>query len=218
MTQAARGRASCWTTIGVWGRDEPRCAELERVVHGRNCEVFADAARALLDREPPPGDGTEAAAAIHVDPRRADPALVCRLGEEYLALGVEWVTEVVEWRPIRSIPHRPDDLLLGIANVSGELRLCVALEVLFGQARPDVRGARPRGRLLLVGRHTADWAVPVDEALAIHQLPRADLETPPATVERSAHAFLRGMFSWRGRRVGLLDGDLVLGAMARRIP
>jgi chemotaxis-related protein WspD len=213
-------QASCWTTIGVWGRDEPRCAELERVVHCRNCEVFARAARSLLDREPPPGHGGEAAvtAPVHADQRRAEPALVFRLGEEYLALGVEWVTEVVVGRPIRTIPHRPDELLLGIANVSGELRLCVSLEVLLGQAPPAVRGATHSGRLLTIGRGKVEWAVPVDQALAIHQLPLADLETPPATVERSAHAFLRGMFPWRGHRVGLLDGDLVLGAMALRIP
>ena len=59
--------------------------------------------------------------------------------------------EVVEWRAIRPIPHRRDDLLMGIANVSGELRLCVSLEVLFGQPRPDVHGDRRSGRMLLIG-------------------------------------------------------------------
>jgi chemotaxis-related protein WspD len=221
MTEPATVGASCWTTIGVWGRDEPRCAELERVVHCRNCEVFAAAARTLLDREPPSGRGdqwTRATADAAADERgAAEPVLVFRLGEEFFALAVTWVTEVAEWRIIRSVPHRPDDLLLGIANVSGELRLCVSLEALFGQPRPDARRARPAGRLLVIGRGGPEWVAPVDQALSIHRLAARELEAAPATVVRSAQALLLGMFPWRERRVGLLDGDLVLGAIARRL-
>ena len=51
----------------------------------------------------------------------------------------------------------------------------------------------------------------------IHQLPLDDVGPAPATVSQSAQAFLRGMFSWRGRQVGLLDGDLLLGTVARRV-
>jgi chemotaxis signal transduction protein len=221
MMVPATGGASCWTTIGVWGRDEPRCAELQRVVHCRNCEVFAAAAQKLLDREPPSGHGEQEAGATtdaFADEGGAgEPVLVFRLADEFFALAVTWVTEVAEWRVIRSVPHRPDDLLLGIANVSGEVRLCISLEDLFGQPRPDVRRARPAGRLLVIGRGGPEWVAPVDEALSIHSLAARALEAAPATVARSAQAFLLGMFPWRGRRVGLLDGDLVLGAIARRL-
>lgn len=221
MTTPGTGGPPCWTTIGVWGRDEPRCVELPRVVHCRNCEVFAAAARTLLEREPPLGYGSDWAAAtgeaLAEEQRRTEPVLVFRVAGELYAIGVPWVSEVVEWRAIRPVPHRRDDLLLGIANVSGELRLCASLEVLFGGSRPDVRAERPAGRLLLIGERGAEWAVPVDQALAIHRMPDGAVDPAPSTVARSAQAFLRGMFEWRGQRVGLLDGELVVSAIARRI-
>jgi chemotaxis-related protein WspD len=71
--------------------------------------------------------------------------------------------------------------------------------------------------LITVSSEGHDWAVPVDQALAIHSLAESDMEPAPSTVARSSQAFLRGMFLWRERRVGLLDGDLVLGAIARRL-
>ena len=220
MSGTAPGGAPCWTTIGVWTRGEPSCVELPRVVHCRNCEVFARAARQLLEREPPPGYGEEwstlAREALAEEERATEPVLVFRLGDEHFALGVPWISEVVDWRAIRPIPHRRDDVLLGIANVSGELRLCVSLEVLFGGAPPDVRAPRPSGRLVLVAGAGQQWAVPVDQAVSIHRLPNDHVVPSPATVSRSAQAFLRGMFMWRDRDVGLLDGELVSAALARR--
>jgi chemotaxis-related protein WspD len=190
-------------------------------VHCRNCEVFQAAARTLLDREPPPGYGRDwpvRSAGAQAEERGAtEPVLVFRVAREHFAVGVLWITEVAQWRVIRSVPHRRDDLLLGIANVSGELRICVSLEVLFGGPPPDLRAPRPTGRLLLVGRHGPEWAVPVDETLAIHRLSEGELTPAPSTVARSAQGFLRGMFPWRLHHVGLLDGELVLGAIARRL-
>jgi chemotaxis-related protein WspD len=220
MTPSAAGDATCWTSIGVWGRGEPKCPELDRVVHCRNCEVFSAAARALLDREAPSGYGREwstSTAAALAEQQAAEPTLVFRIGSELFALGVPWVAQVAERRAVRSLPHVRDEVLLGIVNVEGDLRPCVSLEVLFGQARPDVGASRPHGRLLVIGRERSEWAVPVDEALAIHRLPGGALEQVPATVARSSHPFLTGMFPWRGQRVGLLDADLVLGAIARRL-
>ena len=221
MTTPVDGGGGCWATIGVWGRGGPRCPELDRVVHCRNCEVFAGAARGLLEREPPPdhgSDGSVSAFGVRAEEQSVtEPVLVFRIGDEYFALGATWVAEVVEWRAIRTVPHHRGDLLLGIANVGGELRLCVSIEVLFGQARPDVRTPRPTGRLLLLGTRGPEWAAPVDQAFVIHWLPPEDVGPAPATVSQSAQAFLRGMFPWRGRQVGLLDGDLLLGTVARRL-
>ncbi len=41
----------CWNRIGVQG--DQSCARLPLAVHCRNCEVYAAAAKAVLDRLPP---------------------------------------------------------------------------------------------------------------------------------------------------------------------
>jgi len=44
-----------------------------------------------------------------------------------------------------------------------------------------------------------------------------ELDPPPATVQRSSQPFLRGLFRWRDNLVGLLDDELLLGALGRRV-
>lgn len=212
---------ACWRTIGVWGREEPRCPELARVVHCRNCEVYLAAGRGLLDREPPPGYGDDWMAGLAdqlaEEGRPREAVLVFRAGSELLALPLATVVEVAEWRPIRTIPHRRDGVVLGLANVGGDLRLCVSLEALFGEPRPDLTKAPPRGRLLVLGRGSAQWTVPVEETLSATLMSPDQLEPPPATVQRSSEPFLRGIFRWGDALVGLLDDERLLGALGRRV-
>jgi chemotaxis-related protein WspD len=218
----APAEAPCWRTIGVWGRDQPRCPVLERVVHCRNCEVYTDAGRNMLHRPPPDDYGAEwVARAAEPPPAGNAPresALVFRVGGELLALPVAVVLEVLDWRPIRSIPHRRDGVLLGVVNVGGDLHVCVSLEMLFGSPRPDPATRPPKGRLLAIGEDAAvQWIVPVEETLALPEVPTDALEDVPVTLFKSDAAFVRGLFVHDGQRVGLLDAELLLATFRRRV-
>lgn len=213
--------ARCWSTIGVWGSDRPRCALLDGVQHCRNCAVFKAAGRELLERDVPEAPGaewSEGLAAQHADERVARAGvLIVRLGPELMAFPLETVVEIAEWRPVHSLPHRRDAALIGVANVGGDLRLCVSLERLFGSEPAPLPGPDGRGRLVAIGAGALEWLVPVHETLSVHMVALDTLEPAPATVGRSAAAFVRGIFTWRGRQVALLDADLVLGALRRRL-
>src|SRR5262245_22921311 len=92
----------CWHTIGVWGHEEPRCPELDRVVHCRNCEIYQEAGRSMLNRVPEDDHGAEWAGALADPPPPAagptEPAIVFRVGHELLALPLSFVIEVHAWR------------------------------------------------------------------------------------------------------------------------
>lgn len=209
----------CWQVIGVWAPTAASCPELERVTHCRNCPVFLEAGRQLLDREPPPGYGqgwVEALDALRTAPGRL--VLVFRVaGDELLALPAHVLHEVTEWRVVRPVPHQRDGVLLGLANLRGDLRLCVSLEALLGLPRPHPGSRPPRGRLLGIGADAIDWVVPVQEALTLHEVSDEALVAPPATVTASPSPYVRGLFTWRGHHVGLLDDELVLATLGRRI-
>jgi chemotaxis-related protein WspD len=216
---APNGR--CWLSIGVWGREEPRCPELARVVHCHNCEVFQTAAHDMFDREPPEGYGAEWVQAV-ADPAvpdagRAGRCLVFGLGGELFALPVTSVVEVLAWRTIRRVPHVRDAAVAGLANVRGELRLCVSLDVLFGAERPAPPEASPGRRLIAIGTNEIEWLVPVEATLGTPRVAPDALAEAPVTVFRSPVAFVRGLFDYHDRRVGLLDADLLLGTLRRRI-
>jgi chemotaxis-related protein WspD len=211
----------CWRSFGVWGDARPRCAALDRVVHCRDCEVFQAAGLELFDRELPDAYGGEWAEALATQmadervPRTA--VLIFDVGGELMALPLDAVVEIAEWRPIHSLPHKRDPVLLGVVNVGGELRLCASLGALFGDASAPRPGQADRGRLIVIGEGKPEWIVVADAALSVHRAALDAIEPPPATVDRSAVPFLRGIFTWRGRQVALLDAELVLAALRRRV-
>jgi chemotaxis-related protein WspD len=209
----------CWQTIGVWGDVEPRCPELDRVIHCRNCEVFHRGGQRMFDREPPADYGIGWAEAIVQQRRdtRMQRVIVFRLAVEFFALTLQSLVRVVEWRGVRSVPHRRDETLLGLVNLEGELQLCVSLEALFDLPRFDVPAPSGRARMLVLGEGAPEFVVPVEEPVSLRDIALEELEAVPVTLGQSSSPYVRGLFTWRDQRVGLLDDELVLGALRRRL-
>ena len=110
---------NCWKRIGIEG--DKSCPELARFSHCRNCPTFSLAAAALLDRELP-GEaaagvtgmfGEEAAA----QETETESVMVFRVGSEWFALPTLALDEIVELRPIHSLPHRRNSGLLGLGII-----------------------------------------------------------------------------------------------------
>src|SRR5262249_55773608 len=78
----------CWSHICIAGAGP--CAELPRVAHCRNCEVYARAGRGLLERTPPAGYLEQWALQLAAPPRQEDAdtlsAVLFRIASERFAL------------------------------------------------------------------------------------------------------------------------------------
>jgi len=127
----------CWNVIGVRGNGS--CSELEQHIHCRNCHVYSAAAVALLDRESAAGDmaewTTHFAKPKPTTERDTQSVVIFRIGMEWLALPTSAVKEITDLRPIHSLPHRRGGVVLGLANVRGELLICVSLARVLGLER-----------------------------------------------------------------------------------
>lgn len=132
---------ACWNEIGVKGNGT--CPELQKVIHCRNCPVYSKAGVQLLDRPLLPG--YRRAWTEHFAQKRklAAPArrsaLLFRINAEWLALPTPAFQEVAERRPVHSLPHRRQGIVLGLVNVRGELLICVSLGRLLGLAGSPLR-------------------------------------------------------------------------------
>jgi chemotaxis-related protein WspD len=216
-------RNDCWNRIGV--RGDSSCPELRKHVHCRNCPVFSAAAAGLLDAEPPPGylDGWSGQLAQKKAEAEADarPALLFRIGAEWLGMPTDALQEIAALRPIHSIPHRRDGLLLGLANIRGELLICVSLQRILrleetSEPAPSQQRSVSR-RLLVLLRDGSRAVCPVDEVHGIERFGARERAPVPATVAKAAATYTQAVLAWRGSSVGLLDGELLFHTINRSL-
>jgi len=217
---------ACWSHIGVQG--DRSCPRLAQAVHCRNCPVFSAAGQQLFKREAPLEyleDWTQRIAESDAITAIEElSVLMFRIGAEWLALDTRRVVEVVELRPIHRVPQRTDRLLLGLANIRGELHLCVSLRELLGieGTLEDPQNkclATPisKERLLVVEQEQNRWVFPVDEVEGVCRIKAQASENLPHTVEKSSRFYSQAIFSHQDKKVGMLEETRIFQALEKTI-
>lgn len=209
----------CWNRIGI--RGDKRCERLAGYVHCRNCPVYADAAKRILDRLPPQAEGADdGASAAQAGRGRSSSLLVFRLQGEWLGLPTKALDEVAGSRPILTLPHRRDPAVLGVTNMRGTLTVCVSLGRLLGLEGTAADSGRERpaaARMLIFGGAGRAVVLPVDEVEGIHGVDLEALDALPATIEGASLKYSRGMARCGARSVGVLDETLLMQALERSL-
>jgi chemotaxis-related protein WspD len=220
---AAPAIVPCWNRIGVHG--DGSCGELLAHVHCRNCPVYSSAALQLLDRARVHDLAATTrlfAADKQEQQRGARSGFLFRVGPEWLALPTAVLDEVADLRAIHSLPHRRSGVVLGLANVRGELLVCVSLSELLAiesvAEEPATRERRAAQRRLLVVRERGlRIAFPVDEVHGTLRFDDAGLRPVPSTVARATASYSRAVLPWQGHAVGLLDEELLFHSLNRNL-
>jgi chemotaxis-related protein WspD len=192
---------------------------LVKYTHCNNCPVFAAAGRRFLDAPSPKGYLEEWTVRLAADDKLREgeesSVLVFRIGEEWLALPVAVLVEVTRTRVIHRIPHR-GGLLAGMANIRGELHLCVRLDLLLGVAVEE-RGDPELRRLVVLRQGAESWVFTADEVDQVHRVLLPDLTAAAPTLARSQGKFTRGVFPHEKRSVGLLDDTRLFQSLQERL-
>ena len=214
---------SCWNEIGVYGQSS--CPELDKYVHCRNCPVYSAAASELLDGEVSPEQLTQATERLAKQKAAAVPhahaVLIFRLGAEWMALPSAAIGEIVNSRPIHSLPHRRNGAVLGLVNIRGELLVCIALHFILKldeaveRKRDQQRAAG--ARMLVMQQDGARIVYPVENVFGIERFHADDLAPVPAMLAKSATTHIKAVLSWQGHSVSLLDQQLLLATVSRSL-
>jgi chemotaxis-related protein WspD len=215
------GTDGCWRDMGRPGPGT--CPELRQHVVCSNCPHYAEAALRLLDRPAPVEyvrEWTDHLAAPPADVSRGTAAVVVfRLGSEWLSIPANLVEQIAETARVHALPHRPSPVR-GLVSVRGDLVICVSLHALLGVERAAVSDAPAASqgcrRLVVLNAGGGRIAFEADEIFGLHRYDPAALTTPPSTLSKAAgDRFTSGLFPWRDRSVGALDGDRVLASLSR---
>lgn len=214
---------SCWNNIGV--RGDRSCPKLVELGHCRDCATYSQEGRVLLNREAPKEYLREWTSLLaqerEVVSRDGKSVQVFRLMSEWLALPAHCWMEVIEVRPVRHIPHRSNQVLLGLVSVRGEIHLCVSLNRLLGIEKNEVpEDAEPRRtsrRFCVVRKDNVSWVFPADEMYGLVSYNEKDMETVPSTVAKSFQKFTRGLLTVAGKKIGLLDETRLFDGLSRSV-
>lgn len=208
QTVEAQGFDACWQRIGVQG--DRTCEKLAAHVHCRNCERHAEAAVLLLDRYTlqlqDAGGGRAEAAPVAATALR--PALLFRVGQDWLALDPARLMEVAPTSAIHSLPHRRNRVLLGVCNVRGVLVPALALGPLLGlEATVAAAGPGARPRHLILDAAGGALVLPVDEVDGVQAIPEDLLMPAHKSSSLAVSRLAQYAFQWRQGSVTWLDAQ-----------
>jgi chemotaxis-related protein WspD len=213
------GVNDCWNRIGVHG--DHSCPELTGHIHCRNCAVYRASARSLLDK-PMTVEHSSFWTRHHSQPLQpAESATrsvtVFRVGSERFAIGTLLCVEVAGLRPIHGLPHRIGGAVLGLANIHGELVVCVSLPALLSLNPASQAPNTSAGKLLVTRWHDGPIAFPVDEVARVEKFAAQHFKPLPATVSHAKVRCTSAVLSDGTHTVGVLDDELLGQAIRRHL-
>ena len=212
----------CWNRIGVGG--DHSCQLLERAVHCRNCEVYADAAQRNL-RRPVSAEYKREWAEHFREPetnlaKLDGSAVVFLIGREWLSLPTPLFVQIAPTAAPHRLPHRNARGLRGVVNVAGRLYPCMDLADLLdidGREGESSTGRYTFQRLMLVQWEQQAYAIPVAEMHGIARYASEDVKPPAATINKGLIRYLSGVLPFEDKQVGCLDADLIGHQLARAL-
>jgi len=222
----------CWSKIGVGSSKAPTCHILNEVIHCRNCPVYTNQGRNLLERPIPAGLlqqwTTSVAHSASEAGELSESQLIFRLGDEHFALSTCYFEEVISMRVVHSIPHRSGKVVKGLVAFRGRLELCVSMGNLLGVEKTLELDTHDRlgigetisdgRRILVISRgDDARFLFPVTAVLGTYRFPLGQLQDTSAHEAHHVFAYLKGIFPYLESTVGLMNPELIFEALARSL-
>ncbi|MEC7840411.1 MAG: chemotaxis protein CheW [Chlamydiota bacterium] len=148
------------------------------------------------------------------------PFLIFRVQNEWLGLSTSVVKEILAKKKIHTIPHRTNKTLKGTVNIDGQLKLVIGLEGLLEIRPENNKSFSFQDELLsmfIMSQGQDEWVVQSSEILGIRRLNLEKMENIPVTVSKSTANYLKGIFYYDHKHIGLLEEELLFFSLKRAI-
>lgn len=133
------------------------------------------------------------------------------LSGEMFALAILNIKEIIEYGNITEVPMMPD-FIRGVINLRGSVVPVVDLSARFGRNKTEVSR---RTCIVIIEVKSSDETkqdvgVMVDSVSEVLEIPRSEIEPPPAFGAKIRVDFIHGMGKVSGKFVIILDANKVL--------
>jgi purine-binding chemotaxis protein CheW len=132
------------------------------------------------------------------------------LGGEMFAIAILNIKEIIEYGSLTEVPMMPS-FIRGVINLRGSVVPVVDLSARFGRNKTEVSR---RTCIVIIevegGDEKHDIGVMVDSVSEVLEIPRSEIEPPPAFGAKIRVDFMAGMGKVAGKFVIILDANKVL--------
>lgn len=198
----------CWNRIGVWAhRDARSCERLTEYGHCRNCPVYKDAGRVLLQRPAQLFDVEDLAEPTLQN--RTDVSYVCfRVGQEWFSLATKYVNTTINPLPVRKIPHLGSACIEGICYNNGDSLLVINLAALIPglvAETSEEEGKKSFRRFLLMDSPIGSLALNVDEVWGTQRCAEADFKQVSVGDSEKTASLVQLRLPWQDGEISDID-------------
>jgi len=217
--------SACWNEIGVFGNHT--CPKLKEAVHCYNCNVYTDKGRSLFNRETSSDyleEWTKDLSEALVETKTSSLAvtdqavnvMIFRVENELVGMLVKFFQEVTIPTSIHRVPHRTHASFVGLANIRGETLLVISLQSLMNIGVDSNRTSDLK-RFIVIGNAENRWVLSVDEVLGMYRFHPSAIKDAPVVITKSSESYTNMVINWEGKKVNLLDGDLLISNLSLKI-
>jgi purine-binding chemotaxis protein CheW len=133
------------------------------------------------------------------------------LSGEMFAIAILNIKEIIEYGSLTEVPMVPS-FIRGVINLRGSVVPVVDLSVRFGRNKTEISR---RTCIVIIEVQSSDESkqdvgVMVDSVSEVLEIPRSEIEPPPAFGAKIRVDFIHGMGKVAGKFVIILDADKVL--------
>ena len=138
------------------------------------------------------------------------------LSGEMYAIGILNIKEIIEYGSLTEVPMMPT-FIRGVINLRGSVVPVVDLSARFGRNKTEISR---RTCIVIIevqnnDESKQDIGVMVDSVSEVLEIPRSEIEPPPAFGAKIRVDFIHGMGKVAGKFVIILDADKVLSVGER---
>jgi purine-binding chemotaxis protein CheW len=144
-------------------------------------------------------------------PHEDQQYLTFLLSGEMFAIAILYIKEIIEYGSLTEVPMMPS-FIRGVINLRGSVVPVVDLSARFGRNKTEV--SRRTCIVIIevegIDESMHDIGVVVDSVSEVLEIPRSEIEPPPAFGAKIRVDFMHGMGKVAGKFVIILDANKVL--------
>lgn len=131
------------------------------------------------------------------------------LGEEFYALDVQYVREILNIPQITPVPCTPESIL-GVINLRGDIISVIDIGRILGL---EVEGFKESRKIIIVEIDTEIVGITVDSIIDVMEIEVANIQPPLLTIEKGKKDYIDGEIEISGRLFSVLNIKNVIASI-----